>query len=450
MSAFLDKRKPVFSGFWARIERHPARPGVPADGSVRDSAQVAAQTADSHPVKPRQPAVDATRTEADPRGSAVLPAAMDGLATVAREAAFAQCVQALRRTLATTPAGWLVVAWYCWRSVPHAEIGLWLAAFSVTWLLSLWILRGVARDGAAMARHAHLVLGVAALDGMGWGATACLLMGHDPSLDPWLAAVLCGVAAINAPVYITYIRAYQLQIGALWAMVLLASTLHPRRPRVLEALLGLSVFFALLGYYMQSIARRVGEGIRAQLINASLAEQLRMALQLVERDAATDALTGLGNRRALDGVLQAQVARAGPGGQPFSVMLLDIDHFKQVNDLHGHMVGDDALRAFACRLPEHLRQDDVCARYGGEEFVVVLPATALDVALEVAERVRRSIAETPLLTAPPLRVTVSIGVAGHTPGQTVDELLRQADMAVYAAKRGGRNQIRVVQPEQVA
>jgi diguanylate cyclase (GGDEF)-like protein len=362
---------------------------------------------------------------------------------VAREAGFAQCVHALRRTLATTPVGWLLVVWMCWNRVPHGRIALWVAGFAVSWLLGLWILRRVVREGPRLARDGTRLFAVAGLDGIAWGTVVWLLMGHDPLLDPWLAAVLSGVGAVNAPAYITFIRAYHVQVGAMWALAMAGLLLHMARANVLEVMFGLTVFYALISVYMRPVAERVLEGIRLQLANATLAEQLRSALQLVEQDAATDALTGQANRRALDGVLKHQVELADRLGQPFSVLLLDIDHFKQINDRHGHGVGDETLRAFAARVGEHLRQGDVCARYGGEEFVVVLPGTRLAAARDVAERLRQGIAGGALLQAPLLSATVSIGAAEHVPGQTVQELLNAADGAVYAAKRGGRNQVQV-------
>jgi diguanylate cyclase (GGDEF)-like protein len=168
----------------------------------------------------------------------------------------------------------------------------------------------------------------------------------------------------------------------------------------------------------------------------------------VRHEAETDALTGQPNRRALDELLKQQVGVARATGRTFSVLLLDIDHFKLVNDTHGHGAGDDTLRAFAQRVREHLRQGDTCARYGGEEFVVVLPGTTLVAALEVAERLRQGVADASLMSVPLVRATVSIGAAQHTTGETVEQLLARADSAVYAAKRGGRNQVRV--PEEAA
>jgi diguanylate cyclase (GGDEF)-like protein len=368
-------------------------------------------------------------------------AEQDDTAKVAHETGFTQCIFALRRTLATTPAGWALVAWLSWDGVPLRQIQLWLALFLLSWLVCLGVLQWVIKAGPRTDRHASLLFGVAVLDGTAWGLTAWLLMGYDPLLDPWLAAVLCGVSAVNAPVYITYIRAYYALIGSLWLVILLGLTVRADVIKVLNIAVGLTVFFGLIVYYMKTIALRVIEGIHLQLANASLAEQLKVALAAVEIDASTDALTGHANRRALDVLLKQQITLAQTEHRPFAVLMLDIDHFKQVNDTYGHSVGDDALRAFGMRVGEHLRQGDLCARFGGEEFVVILPGTSLDRAMEVAERVRSGVAASDLLAIPPIRVTVSIGVAGHTLGQTMPDLLKMADTAVYAAKRGGRNQV---------
>ncbi len=385
-----------------------------------------------------------TRPGADAPDSA----ASSDAASVAREIGFGQCVQALRRTIATTPAGWLLVSWIAWDRAPRVRIAAWVACVFCAWVIERRLTHRILHEGPAIARHSTELFVAAALDGIGWGALAWFLMGFDPTLDPWLSALLCGAAAINAPVYITCLRAYGAMMGSMWATVVLAIAFHPQRAGVREELVGLTLFVGLIGYYMQSIAQRVHEGIRLQLSNASLAERLDQALQLVRQEASTDALTGSPNRRALDVLLRQQFALAQFPGRPFSVLMLDIDHFKLVNDVHGHAVGDATLRAFAQRVREHLRQGDACTRYGGEEFVVVLPGTTLAAAVEVAERLRHGVAERALLAEPTVRVTVSLGAAQYLAGETIEQVLERADAAVYAAKRCGRNQVCV--PEAAA
>jgi diguanylate cyclase (GGDEF)-like protein len=371
----------------------------------------------------------------------LLPAIESDIA-LARATGFSECVHALRRALTTTPVGWLLAVWFCWGRVPQASILLWLGTFVVVWAFGLRILQGIIGEGASLEQHRTRLHWVAGLDGFAWGLTAWFLMGHDPILDAVLNALLCGVIAVNAQVYATYIPAYFGQIGAIWGMSVLGLLVHvASRQSAMDYAAGLTVFIALIAYYTGAISKRLLEGIRLQRANALLAARLHVALQKVELDAATDALTGQGNRRALDELLKQQAALYVSSGKSFSILMLDIDFFKSINDEFGHMTGDDVLRAFAQRVREFLRPGDVCARFGGEEFVVVLPKTTLDEAREVAERLRLGVAQCPLLETPRVQVTVSIGVATLAAGQTVGELLATADAAVYVAKKAGRNQV---------
>ena len=361
---------------------------------------------------------------------------------VARATGFSECVIALRRALTTTPAGWLLAVWFCWGTVPQTSIVLWLGTASVVWAFSLWVLQVVINDGSSFERHRTRVHWVAGMDGFAWGLMAWFLMGHAPILDATLMALLCGVIAVNAQAYATYTVAYYRQIGTILVVSVLGLLLHATDHKsATDYAVGLTVFVTLIAYYTREISKRLLEGIRLQRANASLAERLHLALQKVELDAATDALTGQGNRRALDELLRQQADLYASSGKSFSILMLDIDFFKTINDGFGHMTGDDVLRAFAQRVREYLRPGDVCARFGGEEFVVVLPRTTREEAREVAERLRLGVAQSPLLRTPTVHVTVSIGVATLAPNQTVGDLLVTADAAVYAAKNAGRNQV---------
>ncbi|MGZ3360170.1 MAG: diguanylate cyclase [Xanthobacteraceae bacterium] len=362
--------------------------------------------------------------------------------SLARATGFSECAFALRRALSTTPIGWLLAVWFCWGRVPTHSIALWLGTAAVVWAGSLSALQHMIGAGAKLAVHRRRLQWIAGLDGFAWGLLTWFLIGYDPVLDAILMALLCGVTSINAQVYGTYVVAYFGQIGILWAIAVFGILQVAVTPSALDYVAGLSVFIALTAYYTRAISKRLLEGIRLQHANASLATQLRTALQKVELDAATDALTGHWNRRALDDVLKQQLHRRAASGKPFSILMLDIDFFKHINDEFGHMVGDDVLRAFAQRLREFLRGDDFCARFGGEEFVVVLPDTSLDTAMEIGERIRKGIAEAPLLIQPSVKATVSIGVAAMERVQSIHELFAAADAAVYLAKNGGRNQVR--------
>ena len=360
---------------------------------------------------------------------------------VARATGFSECVIALRRALTTTPVGWALAVWLCWGRVPETAIMLWLGTAAIVWAGSLWVLQRVIGDGSSLERHRTRVHWVAGLDGFAWGLVAWFLIGNDPVLDAVLIALLCGVTSVNAQVYGTYISAYYRQIGAIWLVSVLGLLNVAGSQSAMDYAAGFTVFVVLTAYYTRAISQRLLEGIRWQLANALLAGQLRVALRKVELDAATDALTGQGNRRALDELLKQQAELYLTSGRPFSILMLDIDFFKSVNDEFGHLVGDDVLRGFAQRVREYLRPEDVCVRFGGEEFVVVLPRTTLEAAREVAERLRQGVAQAPLVEKPRVQLTVSIGVATLTPGQTVGDLLVAADAAVYVAKNAGRDQV---------
>jgi diguanylate cyclase (GGDEF)-like protein len=163
--------------------------------------------------------------------------------------------------------------------------------------------------------------------------------------------------------------------------------------------------------------------------------------QEAQRLSVTDGLTGLGNYRSFQQTLAREVDRAARFHRPLSLLMLDLDHFKQVNDAHGHQVGDAVLVQVADRIREEVREVDVVARYGGEEFVVVLPETGLDGAQHLADRICESIRARPLRTgAGDLAVTVSIGVAVYPDhGDTPASLVRAADLALYVAKGDGRD-----------
>lgn len=193
-------------------------------------------------------------------------------------------------------------------------------------------------------------------------------------------------------------------------------------------------------------AEELAARVRTLIRQKRYADYVRNNLDLSLELAVTDALTGLYNRRYMSGQLEALVGRAVKGGGPAAALLVDIDHFKRINDTFGHAVGDEVLREFAVRLATNVRAIDLACRYGGEEFVVVMPDTTLDQAMMVAERLRGHVSGSPFRIAgldEALTVTISVGVA-CTEGEEEDSphaLLKRADNGVYAAKAAGRNQV---------
>ncbi|QHN04495.1 GGDEF domain-containing protein [Granulicella sp. WH15] len=171
---------------------------------------------------------------------------------------------------------------------------------------------------------------------------------------------------------------------------------------------------------------------------------------MLERLAATDPLTGVFNRRMFRELCEREVARSLRSGEPFSLLVADLDHFKQVNDRHGHLAGDEVLRAIAECIQSELRSSDILGRWGGEEFVVLLPTCTSETAFAVAERLRvrvealdlpsRDEEGTPIRVT--IRVTISLGVAVFRgSADTLDAVFRRSDMALYRAKRSGRNRV---------
>ncbi|MGD8858538.1 MAG: diguanylate cyclase [Myxococcales bacterium] len=176
-------------------------------------------------------------------------------------------------------------------------------------------------------------------------------------------------------------------------------------------------------------------------------DQIHAAKEKLATLAVKDELTGLYNYRYLQTRMAEEYKRAERYREPLACVMLDVDHFKRVNDQHGHDVGDDVLREVASRLLEAVREVDVVARYGGEEFLLVLPSTNFSGALTVAERVWRSVGEDELRTGGPGAITVSLGVAVY-PSRDIrskDQLIKAADRALYQAKHDGRNRICVFQ-----
>jgi len=185
--------------------------------------------------------------------------------------------------------------------------------------------------------------------------------------------------------------------------------------------------------------------VRTQIKKRRYTERLRDNVQMSIELAITDGLTGLFNRRYMETHLGTLVEQAAARGKPITVLVMDIDYFKSINDGHGHDAGDDVLREFSLRIRKAIRNIDLACRYGGEEFVIVMPETDMAVATMVAERLRRRIATEPFPIQQGTRnleVTISIGIAALSGvSDTAATILKRADQALYRAKRDGRNRV---------
>jgi diguanylate cyclase (GGDEF)-like protein len=304
-------------------------------------------------------------------------------------------------------------------------------------LLHLQALQRVNGRRAALSRS----LAEAVLPALLFGTAAA----HLPGVAPRVALLYGGLLAV---VLLTMRQLWPLR--ALWgarligAMMVLA--LVNIAVRLTQLALGDDAAWVLAGEGRGNLATResVVDLLIALVVSAGflLLQQERLR-ERIERLVVTDALTGALNRHGLMPPLQAAVAQAERHGRELSVVLFDLDHFKQVNDRHGHAVGDTVLAGFVARVQGLLRRSDLFGRWGGEEFLLVMPDTRLDLARTVAERIRASIADGPLADgAPP--VTVSGGAASASEARTHTEallkLLQLADQRLYQAKRQ-RNQV---------
>jgi diguanylate cyclase (GGDEF)-like protein len=332
------------------------------------------------------------------------------------------------------------LAQFCWWMAPQFELRLVEALSACAWL------GGVALEVGANC----LFFGFAR-----WRRALYLL-----TLPGWVAvsyAVATGASRLQLTELISFIIAVSV-FGA--ALVLL----RPRGAPLLQRLIGINniVFALAIWSWLGFESGKLGTGVTPVSGVAYLASYLLMIVNgfgflllckqkddaLMRRLATIDGLTGMLNRRAFFERADSARQLAMRVRKPIALLMLDIDHFKQLNDGFGHACGDEALKAFANTARGILREHDVIGRLGGEEFALALPGTTLDGALDAAERLRVAVLGTPVLAcAPDYRMTVSIGVVMIDAGEELTAALARADHALYAAKAGGRNRIEAAAPQ---
>jgi diguanylate cyclase (GGDEF)-like protein len=270
----------------------------------------------------------------------------------------------------------------------------------------------------------------------------------------WFAACLCAACMALRLYSPTYGARIDLQPLYLWIPVIyvFVFTLLGHRASLKLSLALLALFFAISLPYLVRHADdpNVNFTIQLHVVSAVLVAALyffssyqhrfqiaQLTVDELARLANTDELTQIANRRRMSEAIASELLRYARYGHRFSIILIDIDRFKDINDRHGHAVGDRTLVALAARTREVLRDVDTLGRWGGEEFVVVLPETGAEQTLHKAAALCAHVAARPLVGEH--TVTVSCGVASVAAGDTADTLLQRADAALYAAKRGGRN-----------
>jgi diguanylate cyclase (GGDEF)-like protein len=275
-----------------------------------------------------------------------------------------------------------------------------------------------------------------------WAVTGYALI---PPLRPAMLQLMCLVQAFGyfslKPRQVAFTGAAG--VAMLLAMLGVMSQLAPPHFDVPEQ--RLKILLATVPLLLLMLMAMHQSRLRGRLRRQHL--ELEDAVTQVRTLVSHDALTGLINRKQMQELLEQECARQARTGRAFCVVLVDLDHFKRINDAHGHPVGDEVLCAFARAAKGELRATDTIARWGGEEFLLLMRETDPEPAGKVAvERLRREIAELhPSQSVPELRVSFSAGVAQHRPDEPVDRTIAEADLALYAAKAAGRNCI-VVAP----
>lgn len=339
-----------------------------------------------------------------------------------------------------------------------------LANIAVAVYLPLLGLRGHVPDGISIVlANALLALSAA------WYYAGCAhFLGQPPRWRWLLGGVVLQVLAVSywcyvdnsIPLRVMAISTYNAVVCTATACLMVRHyqghrrSVHYRLLTGLSCLLALaqivrSAYFFMLNPQPVSIMLTSGWNILLLCLGAAIMPALSMAavlmlhesLQTAAEDAANrDFMTGALSRKHLFTIGQQQILHAAASRRPLTLLLIDLDHFKSINDTFGHAAGDEVLRSFAAMVREHLRSHDALGRLGGEEFAVLLPDASLEAAGLVAERLRLS-AQQRLVGD--CRYSISIGVAGWQGGESFDQLCRRADQALYAAKNNGRNRVHV-------
>ncbi len=344
------------------------------------------------------------------------------------------------------------IAWLGTTAASYAVDVLFLALFAVAGTISAAVAVTYAIAAAAISAGTY---GVTA---SGWN-----LKLRDPSLVMPLSilgiAMQLGVVLASPQIAFPY-------LANLFTVFAFAMIWLPLRASVALWALGIvgtaAVFYAVRGrigvpdssavelilvwlYFSLILGRCLLLSVTASAMRMRLTDsrrKLAASLEQVQQLANHDELTGTLNRRSLMAQLERERVRTERSGAPFSLAMIDLDHFKRVNDTHGHAAGDEVLRAFVATVRDTMRATDALGRYGGEEFILILVGDAPASALKGMERIRAAVAANDWSAiAPDLSVTLSAGVASLCKGETIEQLLHRADQALYLAKGAGRNTI---------
>jgi diguanylate cyclase (GGDEF)-like protein len=384
-----------------------------------------------------------------------VPNASDALMRELRVSQAVARVRQLPTVFAANPMLAVFVAVVYWNHVFRTLLVLFVAAMLVLWtpaILSWRRLRKKARPTRVGPGNERRALLFSFAAGTLWALAAfALFPAGGPEERAALVMLLAGLCAGSVSFFSSSpLASMAFYLPFMTTLLIQATTFATPQSPVLP--LAIAVFIACALLFTRTSWLQFVENVRVLVDRDRLlqeakqsGEQLELMLSRMSDLAMVDELTGLKNRRSFFDDIEPVIAGMRRRGRPVAVALLDLDHFKEINDTHGHAVGDDALREVSRRISDTLRQEQIVGRIGGEEFVVLLPDTSPGQALVAIERVRKAIGETPLFTVQgvPVGITVSGGIAPLADGMTVPVALQQADKAMYRAKALGRNRVEV-------
>ncbi|VVN17280.1 hypothetical protein PS663_04160 [Pseudomonas fluorescens] len=334
----------------------------------------------------------------------------------------------------------VMLCWLCWDRFDHQVILVWLVALAVSSLLRVKMFMAwfrcpnAERTPDRWERRYWLTL---ALSAGGWGAGALAVMPTDDRLSQALVMLFTVGMSVSA---VSCYSAYRYMTLASMALVLLPCTLWLLfQPSTMQV--GVAIAVLVFSTFVVSATRKLSDALEKAF---RLTRQMERAHNISTRAAQTDELTGLMNRRAFFEHAQVLYEHCRHNRQPLCALMMDMDHFKEINDTYGHQAGDQVLRQIGGVISASFRQADVYGRLGGEEFAVLLPNTSLDTARAIAEQLIKAISG--LASEPVQGLSASLGVAStHTLDQDLHGLMNTADKALYRAKAQGRNQVAVAE-----
>lgn len=334
----------------------------------------------------------------------------------------------------------LMLCWLCWDRFDHQVVGTWIVLLTASSLvrITMFLVYFRSPDRERTPQRWERIYWVTLVFSAGiWGGGALAVIPPDDLLAQTLVMLFCVGMSVSA---VSCYSAYRYMTVVSIILVLMPCTLWLMfQPSSLQVGMGVAVL--VFASFVFSATRSLSDALETAF---RLTREMEHAHSVSTRAAQTDELTGLKNRRAFFEDAQQMFGYCRKNRLPLCAVMLDMDHFKHINDTYGHQVGDQVLRQMGQVISTSFRETDVYGRLGGEEFAVLLPSTSLEVARNIAEDLLQSL--TGLMSGPVHRISASVGVASMTSeDHDLHSLMNNADKALYRAKARGRSQVAVAE-----